>query len=136
MRSNSTTTRHAAGLLDGTRFHLYRTTQLPTFPGGWSPWDEVIGDAAFVQLERGGSAPAVFAAAKELAMTRLLEVREWDGAGSHHVAVLPVNDSFTLVFAVVTPGGPVYVVSPLPVPSLRRAVVRRASPARLPGGGW
>jgi hypothetical protein len=87
---------------------------------GWSAWDEVVGDAAVVQLESRECALAVFTAAREQAMTRLLEVREWDGAGSHHVAVLPVDCSFTLVFAVVTPGGPVFVVSPVAFASLRR----------------
>jgi hypothetical protein len=111
-------------LLSGTRFHVYRTTELPPLGGGWSAWDEVVGDAAFVQLESRDSALVVFTAARELAMTRLLEVREWDGAGSHHVAAVPVNGSFTLLFAVVTPDGPVFVVSPIAVASLRRYVVR------------
>jgi hypothetical protein len=116
-------------LLHATRFHVYRTTHLPPLGGGWSPWDDVLGDAAFVHLESGGAAPAVFAAAKELAMIRLLDVREWDGAGSHHVAVVPINGSFTLVFAVLTPDGPVFVVSPVPLSSLRRDVVKRETMA-------
>ena len=130
MNSNFTARRRAACLLRGTRFHVYRTTHLPPFSGGWAAWDEVIGDAAFLQLEGGGSAPAVFAAARELAMTRLLEVREWDGAGAHHVAALPVNGNFTLVFAVATPdGGPVFIVSPVAIASLRRHVVKRVATA-------
>ena len=128
MKVNSAERRRAASLLRGTRFHVYRTTHLPPFAGGWSPWDEVVGDAAFVNLESGGSAPAVFAAARELAMTRLLEVREWDGAGTHHVAVLPVHGNFTLVFAVATPDdGLVFIVSPVVIASLRRHVVKRGA---------
>ena len=130
MDSDSTAYRRADRMLNGTRFHVYRTSHLPMMGGGWSPWDEVIGDAAFVHVEGGVSAPGVFEAARELAMTRLLEVREWDGAGSHHVAALPVNGRFTLVFAVVTPDGPVFVVSPVSVASLRRDVIKHEAKER------
>ena len=127
--------RRAEVLLGGSRFRVYRTEQLPPLgSGGWSTWESVAADAALVRLEPGGvNAHLVVAVARELAMTRLLAVRAWDGAGSHHVTVLPVGSSFTLVFAVVTPPpGPVYTVSPVAIAALRRYVVPAAnvSPAR------
>ena len=93
--------------------------------GGWSTWESVAADAALMRLEPGGvNAHLVVAVARELAMTRLLEVRAWDGAGAHHVTVLPLGGSFTLVFAVVTPPpGPVYTVSPVAIATLRRYAV-------------
>jgi hypothetical protein len=125
--------RRAATLLGGRRLRVYRTEQLPPLgAGGWSTWESVVADAALMRLDPDGvSSHLVVVAARDLAMTRLLEVRAWDGAGSHHVTVLPLGGSFTLVFAVVTPPGPVFTVSPVAIASLRRHAVRAdGSPAR------
>ena len=111
---------------------MYRTEQLPRLgSGGWSTWESVAADAALMRPASDGvSAHRVVVAARELAMTRLLEVRAWNGAGAHHVTVLPVGGSFTLVFAVVTPPpGPVYTVSPVSIATLRRHVVPAAAAA-------
>ncbi len=128
MYPDVTARRQAATLLGGRRFRVYRTEQLPPLGGGWSTWESVVTDAARMRLEPGVvSSHLVVVAARELAMTRLLEVRAWDGAGAHHVTVLPLGDSFTLVFAVVTPPpGPVYTVSPVAIATLRRYDVAAA----------
>jgi hypothetical protein len=136
MHPDVTERQRAASLLGGgSGLRVYRTERLPPLSsGGWSTWESVVADAALMRLEPDGvSAHLVVVAARELAMTRLLAVRAWDGAGSHHVTVLPVGGSFTLVFAVVTPPpGPVYTVSPVAIATLRRYVVPAAnvSPAR------
>ena len=57
MSSDSAARRRAASLLGVSRFHLYWTMVLPPFGGGWSAWDDVVGDADFVHLESGGAAP-------------------------------------------------------------------------------
>jgi hypothetical protein len=124
MYPDVTERQRAASLLGGgSGLRVYRTEQLPPLgSGGWSTWESVVADAALMRLEPDGvSAHLVVVAARELAMTRLLAVRAWDGAGAHHVTVLPLGGSFTLVFAVVTPPpGPVYTVSPVSIAALRR----------------
>jgi hypothetical protein len=125
--------RRAASLLGGGGLRVYRTEQLPPLgSGGWSTWESVVADAALMRLDPGGVSPhLVVLAARDVAMTRVLEVRAWNGAGSHHVTVLPLGGSFTLVFAVVTPPGPVFTVSPVAIATLRRhAVAAEALPAR------
>ena len=126
MHPDVTDRRQAATLLGGGRLRVYRTEQLPPLGGGgWATWESVAADAARMRLEAGAvSSHRVVVAARDLAMTRLLEVRAWNGAGSHHVTVLPLGGNFTLIFAVVTPPpGPVFTVSPIALATLRRYLV-------------
>ena len=122
--------RQAAILLGGGALRIYRTEQLPSLGGGgWATWESVAADAARMRLEPGAvSSHRVVVAARNLAMTRLLDVRAWDGAGSHHVTVLPLGGNFSLIFAVVTPPpGPVFTISPIAIATLRRYAVPAAA---------